>query len=150
MALPLEAAATFADDFKWRFLTCAALSVPIAYLAEPIQRLLGLGVDKRLERADEIVLALAACVVLYGGWPFLAGTVRELLRARPGSMMVALIAIGASSTFATATILITSEVPPLWQTVALVDALLFGNWLALAGASRTERRTHQAVKATVN
>jgi hypothetical protein len=49
-----------ADDLKWRFLTCFALSIPVVYLWEPVQVAFGLGVDKQLQIAPGIVVGLAA------------------------------------------------------------------------------------------
>lgn len=134
--LMLERPAAFAEDLKWRFLTCAALTVPIAYLAEPVQQALGLGVDKRLDYSTEIVLGLAAAIVIYGAWPFLTAAWHELRRARPGTGLLATIALGALLALVATDWYGPDRLPRVWEAVALIDALLLGHWLAVGAAAR--------------
>ncbi len=134
--LLLEAPAAYADDLKWRFLTCAALTWPVAYLAEPVQQALGLGVDKRLAYTSEIVLGLAAAIVLYGAWPFVAGAVREARRARPGTSLLSVLALGTFGALLAAGWNGPDRMPRTWEVIGLVDALLLGHWIAVAGAAR--------------
>jgi Cu2+-exporting ATPase len=130
---------TMAEDFKWRFLTCTALTVPILYLTPQVQSLLRLSVDKRLPWAPWLLLALSAVVYLYGGWPFVAGAARELRRARPGMMTLVALAITVAFAYSVAVVLGVEGVSFFWESTTLIDLVLLGHWVEMKGVAGTGR-----------
>ncbi|HLA63645.1 MAG TPA: heavy metal translocating P-type ATPase [Rhodothermales bacterium] len=129
--------AVMADDFKWRFLTCAALTVPILYLSPQAQALLGLDVTEKLPWVHWLILGLGATVYLYGGWPFFRGAVRELGRLRPGMMTLVTMAVTVAFAYSAAVVVGVRGMEMFWETATLIDLMLLGHWIemrSVAGA----------------
>ncbi len=86
-----------------------------------------------------MLLALAAVVYLYGGWPFLTGLVNEVRRRQPG--MMTLVGLGITVAFAYSAAVAFGAPGKLffWELATLVDVMLLGHLIemrALASASR--------------
>ncbi len=60
-------------DFLRRFWVCLALSVPIVALPMMFQALAGYHLS--FSYSTPLLLGLASVIYVYGGWPFLSGTV---------------------------------------------------------------------------
>jgi len=63
------------EEFKRRFLVSLLLTLPILLFSETVQGWLGFSLE--FPRRELVMLALSAAVYLYGGWPFLAGSLGE-------------------------------------------------------------------------
>ena len=94
---PVGHHAQMVADFRRRFWTSLALTVPVIALAPMIQRAFGMREALRFRGDVQIQLALASVVYFYGGWPFLRGIVNELRRREPGMMTLIAVAITVAS-----------------------------------------------------
>lgn len=78
-----------------------------------------------------LTLVLAVPVVVFSGWPFLAGALTELRHRRPGMMLL----IGMAITVAFAASLASSmgwfSVEVWWELALLIAIMLLGHWLEM-------------------
>jgi Cu2+-exporting ATPase len=125
-------------DFRRRFWVSLVLTVPILALAPMIREWLGLTVPA-FDGAMYVLLALSATVYVYGGWPFLAGLVRELSERAPGMMTLIGLAITVAFGYSAAVVLGVEGKTFFWELATLIDVMLLGHWIemrSVMGASR--------------
>jgi P-type Cu2+ transporter len=116
--------------FRDRFWVSLALSVPVVLSSHMAGELLGYHVPGW---AVWMAPVLGTVVYLYGGWPFLAGTVGELRSRQPG--MMTLVALAITVAFV-ASALTTLGVGGLmldfwWELALLVVIMLLGHWVEM-------------------
>ena len=116
------------------FLAMNVMLVAIALYAGEFQGM-GAGVRSPLRLLSA---ALAAPVVLYGGWPFLAGAFAAL-RARRATMDT-LVALGATTAFAASLYGLATSGPVFFDTAAMIVALLLAGRLVEHAARRRGSR----------
>jgi Cu2+-exporting ATPase len=125
-------------DFLRRFWVCLALSVPVVGLSMMFQNLVGYHFT--FPYSTPLVLGLATVIYLYGGWPFLSGTVGELRNRQPGMMTLVAVAIGVAYGYSVAVTVGWLRGMDLFLELAtLIDIMLLGHYLemrSVAGASR--------------
>jgi Cu2+-exporting ATPase len=73
-------------DFRRRFWTCLAATVPVLAFSPMIQHFLGFGARLRFAGDSYILFLLASFIFFYGGFPFLKGFLDELKAKKPGMM----------------------------------------------------------------
>jgi Cu2+-exporting ATPase len=87
-----------------------------------------------------VLLGLASVIYLYGGWPFLSGTVGELRSWKPGMMTLVAVAISVAYGYSVAVTLGWLQGMDLFLELAtLIDIMLLGHYLemrSVAGASK--------------
>ncbi|WBB79577.1 copper-translocating P-type ATPase [Micromonospora sp. WMMD882] len=71
---------------------------------------------------------LGSVVFWYGGWPFLAGGVRELRDRAPGMMLLISMAITVAYVASLATSVGAFDLDFWWELAALVSIMLLGHW----------------------
>lgn len=124
-------------DFLRRFWVCLALSVPLVAGSMMFQNLVGYHVS--FPYRTPLLLALATAIYLYGGWPFLSGTVGELRSRQPGMMTLVAVAISVAYGYSAAVTLGWLQGMDLFLELAtLIDIMLLGHYLemkSVAGAS---------------
>ena len=145
-------------DMRRRLVVSAALSLPLLVLAmsdmipgRPLAELVPTEVRRWLE------LALAAPVVLWGGWPFLVRAVRSLVPLRPN--MFTLIGLGVTAAFAWSVVALLApdlfpaaarehgQVPLYFEAAAVIVTLvLLGQVLELRARSRTSSALRSLLK----
>ncbi len=126
-------------DFRRRFWICAALTVPILALSPMIQAWVGLEGRLAFPGDELVLLALSAFVYLWGGWPFLRGSVDELRSKRPGMMTLVAMAITVAFVYSAAVVAGLEGEVFFWETTTLIDLMLLGHWIemrSVMGASR--------------
>ena len=79
------------DAFRRRFWVSLALTVPIVLTSHMVMDWFGYRLD--LPGMRFIGPVLGSVVFFYGGWPFLAGAVREVRDRAPGMMLLISMAI---------------------------------------------------------
>jgi len=124
-------------DFKRRFWISLAVTIPVLLLSPMIQQFMGF----TFTFAGDIYLlwALATFIYIYGGWPFLAGLVRELKNRNPGMMVLIGLAISVAYLYSSAVVLGLAGKLLFWELATLVVVMLLGHWVemrSLMGASR--------------
>src|SRR5690606_7040293 len=131
--------AGMAEDFKWRFVACLALTLPILALSPMIQRALGLA-DRLAFPGDEwVLLGLSVLIYLYGGWPFLRGAFAEMRRGQPGMMTLVALAITVAFGYSVAVVFGLEGTLFFWEAATLIDVMLLGHWgemRSVLGASK--------------
>lgn len=120
-----------------RFVACTLLTVPILALTPEVQDLFGVTLGLPFE--DVLLLVLSTIVFAYGGWPFLAGLVKELRARLPGMMTLIGLAISAAYAYSAASVLTAGGTVFFWELATLIDIMLLGHYLemrSVQGASR--------------
>ncbi len=124
-------------DFLRRFWICLALSVPVVAGSMMFQNLVGYHFT--FPYRTPLLLGLASAIYLYGGWPFLSGTVGELRSRRPGMMTLVAVAITVAYGYSVAVTVGWLRGMDLFLELAtLIDIMLLGHYLemkSVAGAS---------------
>jgi len=117
-------------QFRQRFWVSLLLTLPILALS---QEVLGFfGSPYRLPPwAGAASFALASAIYFYGGWPFLAGAMPELRRARPGMMTLVALAISVAYLYSSAVVFGFDGHVLFWELATLVDVMLLGHWLEM-------------------
>ncbi len=126
-------------DFRRRFWVSLALTVPILGLSPLIQRFLGLESTLGFSGDLFVLFGLATVVFFYGGWPFLAGFVREVRSRNVGMMTLIAVAIATAYAYSTAVVFGLSGDVFFWELATLIDVMLLGHWIemrSVLGASR--------------
>ncbi len=123
--------------FKRRFFVCLIFTIPVLLLSQTIQTWLHFTITVPYQ--DYILLALAAIIYVYGGWPFLKGLTEELRKPQPGMMTLIGTAISVAFFFSAATVFFPIGSDFFWELATLIDVMLFGHWIearSVLGASR--------------
>jgi Cu2+-exporting ATPase len=118
-------------QFRRRLWVSLVLTLPILAFAPEVQGFVGLAV-RNPPGAAALTFALASGIWLYGGWPFLAGSVAEARARRPGMMTLVALAITVAWSYSSAVVLfrLTGHVL-FWELATLVDIMLLGHWLEM-------------------
>jgi P-type Cu2+ transporter len=123
--------------FRRRFWISLALTIPILAFSESIQDWLGFRPPSFA--GNELVAPLLGTVIfLYGGWPFLAGGVREARDRRPGMMLLIALAIVVAFGASAATALGLFELEFWWELSALITIMLLGHWLEMRAVGQAQ------------
>jgi Cu2+-exporting ATPase len=126
-------------DFRRRFWISGALTIPVLLLSPMIQQWLGIAEIVPASAGIWVLLALSAFVYVYGGLPFLRGTVEELSAGNPGMMTLVGTAITVAFVYSASVVLGLKGKLFFWETVTLIDLMLLGHWIemrSVMGASR--------------
>lgn len=124
-------------DFKKRFWTSTALTVPILVLSPMIQQFFRYKLA--VPGNSYILLALSSFVYFWGGWPFLKGFRDEIKKSGPGMMTLIAMAISVAYFYSAATVLGLKGADFFWELATLIDIMLLGHWLemkSVLGASK--------------
>ncbi|MFG1673698.1 heavy metal translocating P-type ATPase [Micromonospora sp. NPDC049282] len=114
------------EQFRRRFWLSLALTVPIVLTSHMVMEWFGYTLDVPGVRWGGPVLGTV--VFAYGGWPFLAGGLRELRDRAPGMMLLISMAIVVAYLASAATSLGAFDLDFWWELAALVTIMLLGHW----------------------
>lgn len=117
------------EDFLKRFWICMAITVPVLLLSHMIQQWAGFSWTFA---GDQYVLwALSTIIYFYGGWPFLAGLVREVKSRNLGMMTLVAVAITTAYLYSAAVVFGLEGMDFFWELATLIDIMLIGHWLEM-------------------
>jgi len=116
-------------DFRRRFWISLAVTIPILVFSQFIQDLIGFSLE--VPGRPYIMLGLATFVFVYGGWPFLSGSVSELKERQPGMMTLIALAILVAYAYSAATVLGLEGNPFFWELATLIVVMLLGHWIEM-------------------
>ncbi len=116
--------------FRQRFWVSLALSVPVLFWSELIQRGLGYAAPV-FPGSGLIVPVLSTMVFVYGGLPFLSMARWELAARAPAMMTLISLAITVAYGFSLATLVWDLGEGFFWELVTLTDIMLLGHWLEM-------------------
>jgi len=125
-------------DFRRRFWTSAALTVPVILLSPGLPLVPG-GRILTVPGADWILVALSTILYVYGGRPFLVGMAREVRSRRPGMMTLVAVAISVAYFYSTATVLGVEGMPFFWELATLIDIMLLGHWVEMRSVGEASK-----------
>ena len=114
------------EMFRRKFWLSLALTVPVVLTSEMVMDWFGYTLD--FPSVDLVGPVLGTIVFLYGGWPFLAGGVREVRDRAPGMMLLISMAITVAYVASIATALGAFDLDFWWELGALISIMLLGHW----------------------
>lgn len=137
------------DDFKRRFFVSLGLMIPILLLSDMIQEWLRFELDFPFEKT--ILFVLATIVYVYGGWPFLKGSVGELRERSPGMMMLIGLAISVAYFYSAAVVFgYGSGHDFFWELASLIVIMLLGHWIEMRSVMGASNALEQLVQLLPN
>ena len=138
-----EHAGHHTEDFLKRFWLCLAVSIPILLLSHMIQQWLGFELTFTADKY--VLLLLSSFIYFYGGWPFLAGMVRELKWKNPGMMTLVAVAISSAYIYSVAVVFGLKGMDFFWELATLMDIMLLGHWLEMKSQMAASRALESLV-----
>jgi Cu2+-exporting ATPase len=130
-------------DFLKRFWICVAVTIPVLLLSPMVQH--WLNVDWRFPGDMYLLLALSSFIYFYGGWPFLAGLVREIRYSNIGMMTLVAVAITAAYVYSVAIVFGLSGMDFFWELATLIDIMLLGHWLEMRSQTAASKALESLV-----
>jgi Cu2+-exporting ATPase len=112
--------------FRDRFWITLLLAVPVVLTSEMVMEWFGYSLD--LPAMSWYGPVLGSVVFWWGGWPFLAGAVREVRDRAPGMMLLIAMAITVAYVASSATSLDWFDLEFWWELALLVVVMLLGHW----------------------
>jgi P-type Cu2+ transporter len=139
-----EHAGHHTDNFLKRFWLCLLITIPVLLLSHMIQQWIGI---KLTFTGDKyLLLALSSFIFFYGGWPFLAGFVRELKWRNPGMMTLVAVAITTAYAYSVAVVSGFPGMDFFWELATLIDIMLLGHWLEMRSQMAASRALESLVE----
>jgi Cu2+-exporting ATPase len=132
------------EEFKRKFWVSLILTVPILLLSETIQNWFGFTLETPFQK--EILFLLSLVIYVYGGLPFLRGTVQEIKKKQPGMMTLIGTAISVAFFFSTATTFFIAGKDFFWELATLIDVMLLGHWIEMKSVLGASRALEELVK----
>src|SRR6185503_4666518 len=114
------------EQFRRKFWLSLALTLPIVATSEMVMEWFGYSLD--FPGVSWVAPVLGSVVFAYGGWPFLAGGVREVRDRAPGMMLLISMAITVAYVASAATTIGWFDLDFWWELAALVTIMLLGHW----------------------
>ncbi len=139
------------NDFKRRFIISSILTIPVLVLSPSIQAWTGLVLY--VPFAQYILLALAATIYFYGGYPFLKGLVDEVRKRLPGMMTLIGVALTTAFLYSVYAVITSLGRPFFWELATLTDVMLLGHWIemrSVLGASRALEKIAELIPKTAH
>jgi Cu2+-exporting ATPase len=131
-------------EFKQKFFVSLILTIPILVLSDTIQTWFGFLLEVPLQK--EILFLLALIIYIYGGFPFLKGTVTEIQNRQPGMMTLIGTAISVAFFFSTATTFFIEGKDFFWELATLIDIMLLGHWIEMKSVLGASQALEELVK----
>ncbi|HEV7708892.1 MAG TPA: HAD-IC family P-type ATPase, partial [Asanoa sp.] len=117
------------EQFRRKLWLSLALTVPIVVTSDSVMDWFGYSID--FPGIDWVAPVLGSVVFFYGGWPFLAGAVREIRDRTPGMMLLIAMAITVAYAASLANAAGAFDLDFWWELAALVTIMLLGHWQEL-------------------
>src|SRR5262245_11398140 len=114
------------EPFRRKFWLSLALTLPIVATSDMVMEWFGYSLD--VPGISWVAPVLGSVVFFYGGWPFLAGGVREVRDRAPGMMLLISMAIAVAYVASLATTVGLFDLDFWWELAALVTIMLLGHW----------------------
>ncbi|MBB4930415.1 Cu2+-exporting ATPase [Lipingzhangella halophila] len=115
--------------FRDRFWLSLALSIPVVATSPMIME--WFGYTLRFPGISWVAPVLGTVIVLYGGWPFLAGGAAEARARQPGMMLLIGMAIAVAFVASMAASLGLFTVEVWWELALLIVVMLLGHWMEM-------------------
>ncbi|MDI9618299.1 copper-translocating P-type ATPase [Methanothermobacter sp.] len=114
-------------EYRRRFIVCLLLTIPVILLGElPTGTVL-----VSFEGSEMAVLIVSSIIFLYGGYPFLRGSVREISSQTPGMMTLIAVAITVAYIYSLGVLAGLEGMVFFVELVTLIDVMLLGHWIEM-------------------
>lgn len=132
-------------EYKRRFFVSFGLTIPILILSDMIQEWAGFEITFPYEK--EMLFVLATIVYVYGGWPFLKGSIDELRQRNPGMMMLIGLAISVAYFYSVAIVFGYGHGHDFfWELATLIVIMLLGHWIEMRSIMGASNALQQLVR----
>jgi P-type Cu2+ transporter len=124
-------------DFQTRFWISLGITIPVLALSPMIQSFLGVSWD--FPGRMWTLMILSSFIYIYGGWPFLKGSIGEMQNKQPGMMTLIALAITVAFVYSALVVFGVEGKVFFWELVTLIDVMLLGHWVemrSVMGASK--------------
>ncbi|KGI86399.1 ATPase [Exiguobacterium mexicanum] len=133
------------EEYKRRFFVSLGLTIPILILSDMIQEWAGFELTFPYEK--ETLFVLATIVYVYGGWPFLKGSIDELRQRNPGMMMLIGLAISVAYFYSVAIVFGYGQGHDFfWELATLIVIMLLGHWIEMRSIMGASNALQQLVR----
>lgn len=122
-------------DYRRRLWISLLLTAPIVVLSPMVQEIIG--VHWGFQGDTWIQLALSTAVFVYGGSPFLQGSLGELRKGAPGMMTLIAVAITSAYLYSTAVVFGLAGMLFYWELATLIDIMLLGHIIEMRSVMAT-------------
>ncbi|CDQ19651.1 heavy metal translocating P-type ATPase [Halobacillus karajensis] len=136
------------EEFKRRFYISLFVTIPILLLSPMIQDFIGLEFSFPFDQY--VLFGLATFVFLYGGWPFLTGSVDELKQRNPGMMTLIGLAIVVAYGYSSLVVFGWTGKNFFWELATLIDIMLLGHWIEMKSVMGASNALQELVKLMPN
>ena len=131
--------------FRDKFWISLLLMLPTLVWGHMLQSGLGY-MAPHFPGSEWIPAVFGTAVFGYGGWPFIAGAVRELRGRKPGMMTLIALAISVAFVFSVAVAFGFAGLP-LWEELAtLVVIMLLGHWIEMRSITQAQGALRELAK----
>ncbi|MCR6546042.1 copper-translocating P-type ATPase [Dehalobacterium formicoaceticum] len=132
------------NDFKVRFFVSLLITVPILLLSPMIQMFLG--IDFSFPGDHYLLFFLSTVLFVYGGKPFLTGSVKELKEKTPGMMTLISLAIIVAYLYSSISVIFFDGIEFFWELATLIVIMLLGHWIEMKSVQGASRSLEELVK----
>jgi P-type Cu2+ transporter len=132
------------QDFKKRFFISLILMVPILILSPMIQMFLN--VDWRFPFDFVMLFILSTILFVYGGKPFLKGSVKELKKKEPAMMTLIAFAISVAYIYSSFAVFLDIGNDFFWELATLIVIMLLGHWIEMRSVMGASQALNELLK----
>ncbi|WP_214764336.1 heavy metal translocating P-type ATPase [Exiguobacterium sp. s141] len=133
------------EEYKRRFFVSLGLTIPILILSDMIQEWAGFELTFTYEK--QTLFVLATIMYVYGGWPFLKGSIDELRQRNPGMMMLIGLAISVAYFYSVAIVFGYGHGHDFfWELATLIVIMLLGHWIEMRSIMGASNALQQLVR----
>ena len=136
------------SEYKKRFFVSLMLTVPILLLSPMIQNFFGFSIS--FIGDSYILFALSTFVFLYGGKPFLKGSIQEIKKRNLGMMTLIALAIIVAYLYSSLTVFVIDGSNFFWELVTLIDIMLIGHYIEMKSVLSASNALEKLVKLIPN
>ena len=132
--------------FRDRFWLTLLLTIPTVLWSGMIQHWFGYTAP-RFPGSAYVPAFFGTAVYFYGGWPFLAGGVRELRDRLPGMMTLISLAISVAFVYSVVvTLRVVGGMDLWWELATLVAIMLLGHWIEMRSITQAQGALKELAK----
>jgi Cu2+-exporting ATPase len=131
-------------EYKNKFIISLLVTIPILILSPMIQTFLGF--ELSFPGDSYILFILATFVFIYGGKPFLLGSIDEIKKRNLGMMTLIALAIIVAYLYSALTIFILEGSNFFWELATLIDIMLIGHYIEMKSVMSASNALKKLVK----
>lgn len=132
------------NDFKRRFIVSLIITFPILILSPLIQSFFGY--ELKFPGSIYLIFIISSFVYVYGGFPFIKGMAKELMKKRPGMMTLIGVAISVAYIYSSVVVFGLEGEVFFWELATLIDIMLIGHWIEMRSVLGASRALEELVK----